>query len=52
VERNLRQSRPELAATGDQEPNNTLLAQGGLKIIWFTKYRREGAWHFLFTTLV
>ena len=46
VQHNLGQSRSELAVTGDQEPDNALLAHGSLKIIRFTKYRREGARHF------
>ena len=45
MERNLGQPRTELAATGDQEPDNAFLAHGSLKIIRFTKCRRKGAWH-------
>jgi hypothetical protein len=46
VEHNLGQPRSELAATGDQESDNAFLAQGSLKIIRLTKYRRESARHF------
>ena len=52
MEDNLGQPRSELAVTGDQELDNAFLAQGSPKIIWFTKYRREGARHFSFTTVV
>jgi hypothetical protein len=46
VEHNLGQPRSELRATGDQESDNAFLAQGSLKIIRFTKHRRESARHF------
>ena len=46
LQRDLGQPRPKPAGTGDQVPGNALLAQGSLKIIRFTKNRREGAWHF------
>lgn len=41
--------RLELAAAGDEEPDNAFLARSSLIIIWFTEYRREGARHFFFS---
>jgi hypothetical protein len=41
----LGQSRPELAAVGDQHPGDAVRAQGSLKILRFTKDRRAAARH-------
>lgn len=46
VQRDLGHPRSELAGSRDQESDNALVAHGSLKIIRFTKYRREGARHF------